>query len=111
MPQADLMYSADLDLDAAAILARVEQVIADHDAGAGACKGRAYPAAVTHHSHVTLRVAMLDKPHRDAAFMSALLADVERAVKALIAQPCAVAVELSFSSPYYATTMHDGATS
>lgn len=110
MPQADLLYSADLDLDAPAILAAVEAVIAAHDAGAGDCKGRAYPASSFHHSHVTLRVAMLDKPHRDDAFMSALLAAIEAEVKVRITQPCACAVELRFVSKHYSTGMHDGAT-
>lgn len=108
MPQADLLYSADLDLDPKAILTRVEQVIAEHDAGAGACKGRAYPAETFQHTHVTLQVSMLDKPHRTAAFMTALLGDIERAVKAQIAHPCALAVQLTFSGPYYSTALHEG---
>ncbi|PTX54062.1 hypothetical protein C8N43_2867 [Litoreibacter ponti] len=109
MPQADLLYSADLTIDAPDILSAVEQVIAARDSGAGACKGRAYPSREFHHSHVTLRVAMLDKPHRDDAFMGDLLRAIEAEVKSHVSQPCALAVELSFSSSHYSTGMHEGA--
>lgn len=108
MPQADLKYSSDLKLDTRAILAKVEAVIATHDDGAGACKGRAYPTAEFHHTHVHLSIRMLEKPHRDEAFMTALLSDLNQSVKTLIPLKCALAIELGFSSAYYITALHDG---
>ena len=39
-----------------AILREVEHIILEHDAGAGATKGRAYPAATYHHAHCKLRL-------------------------------------------------------
>jgi len=100
MPQANLSYSAHIKLDAPAILARAEAVIKAADAGAGSCKGRAYPLAQTHHDHVFLHIRVLDKPHRDAAFMKALLADLHGALDPLIAGPCTFSIELGFQSPY-----------
>lgn len=111
MPQADLLYSADLDLDASAILAAVEATILNHDDGAGACKGRAYPAPGYHHTHVTLRVTMLSKPHRDAAFTSALLNSLEAVLRDRILQPCELALGVEFSGAHYKTGQHKGAAS
>ena len=68
MPHAEMKYSSDLELDSAAILAEIEAIILRHDSGAGACKGRAYPTDEYHHSHVTVSVSLLVKPHRDDAF-------------------------------------------
>lgn len=100
MPQANLSYSAHLTLDAPAILARTEEVIKAADAGAGTCKGRAYPLAQTHHDHVFLHIRVLDKPHRDATFMKALLAELHGALDPMIGTPCAFSIELGFQSPY-----------
>ncbi|MDG1069396.1 MAG: hypothetical protein P8P40_13640 [Sulfitobacter sp.] len=103
MPQADLSYSADLKLDAAAILAAVEETIAARDNTSGACKGRAYPLEQTHHTHVLLRLRMLRKPHRDDAFMQGLLAALQTALEPLIPTPCILGVELGFLEPHYAS--------
>ncbi|MCY4333097.1 MAG: hypothetical protein OXC60_00280 [Litoreibacter sp.] len=109
MPQADLLYSADLDIDSTDILQAVEAVILARDPGAVACRGRAYPASDFHHTHVTLRVTFLPKAHRDAEFMNAMHAEIEAVLKARIHQPCGLAVGLTFTGDYYKTTKHDGA--
>jgi len=103
MPQADLSYSATLPLDAAAILATIEQTIAAYDDSAGACKGRGYPLTDTHHTHVLLRLRMLRKPHRDDAFMQGLLAALQTALKPLVPVPCILGIELGFLEPHYAS--------
>lgn len=100
MPQAELTYSAHLKLDAAALLASAETTIHKADASAGLCKGRALPIAVTHHDHVLLRIRVLEKPHRDAAFMHALLEDLHTTLQPLISSPCELSIELGFQSPY-----------
>ena len=103
MPQADLSYSADLNLDAAEILAKIEAVILDHDSGAGACKGRASRSDVFHHTHLLLRVAILRKPHRDETFRSALVHDLAKLVDAYLPKGTQRAVELNFASDDYLT--------
>lgn len=103
MPHAELKYSADLALDAATILAEIEDTILRHDNGAGACKGRAYPAEVFHHTHVILTLSLLTKPHRDAAFTQALMADVEAVVKARLPAPCHFSFGLDYSTGAYIT--------
>ncbi|QGX97937.1 hypothetical protein EI983_06460 [Roseovarius faecimaris] len=107
MPHAELRYSSDLQIDAAAVLARIEEVIQAHDAGSGACKGRAYPAQVFHHTHCLLTLSLLTKPHRDAAFTHALMADVEAAVKAMIPQSCYFSLGLEYSGATYVTNRHE----
>ncbi|MBU2981840.1 hypothetical protein KO498_08430 [Lentibacter algarum] len=103
MPHADLKYSNDLELDAPQLLAEVEALILRHDDGAGACKGRAYPSKAFHHSHALLEVAVLRKPHRDAAFMNALLDDLTALLQSYLPSGCACSVALNFSSDYYFT--------
>lgn len=109
MPHAELKFSCDLQIDAKAILATIEQTILRHDAGAGECKGRAYPAEHFHHTHLLVTLSLLTKPHRDAAFTSALMADVEQAVKDLIPQPCFFSLALDYSGAHYVTNSHAGA--
>ncbi len=104
MPQADLSYSAHLDIDAAAMLARIEEVIVSRDAGAGACKGRAHPLVQTHHDHALLRVRMLRKPHRDDAFMQTLLTALQDALRPMMPGATILGVEIGFLEPHYAST-------
>ncbi|WP_291730704.1 hypothetical protein [Leisingera sp. F5] len=108
MPHAELKYSSDLEIDAKAILAEIEAVILEHDSGAGACKGRAYPAEQFHHSHIAITVTLLTKPHRDEAFSIALLTDLESRIKARLIQPCEFSLGLSYSAPFYVTNFHAG---
>lgn len=108
MPHAELKYSSDLEIDAKAILAQIEATILEHDAGAGACKGRAYPTDLFRHSHIAISVALLSKPHRDEAFSRALLADLESRIKAQLRQPCEFSLGLSYSTPFYVTNSHSG---
>lgn len=107
MPHAELRYSSDLEIDAAAMLARIEEVIQAHDAGSGECKGRAYPAESFHHTHLLVSLSLLSKPHRDAAFTGALMADVEAAVKAMLPQSCFFSLGLEYSEAYYVTNRHE----
>lgn len=109
MPHAELKYSSDLEIDAGAILAAVEQTIQRHDAGSGECKGRAYPADQFHHTHLILSVSMLTKPHRDKAFTDALMQDIERVVKSKIGQSCYFSFALEYSTSAYVTNWHEGA--
>ncbi len=106
MPHAELKYSDDIRLDSAAILAQIEAIILRHDDGAGACKGRAYPTGAYHHSHVTVSVSLLVKPHRDASFSNALLAELEQKISAMIPTPCEFSFGLQYSSPFYVTRRH-----
>ncbi|NIZ13663.1 hypothetical protein [Phaeobacter sp. HF9A] len=101
MPQADLYYSADLALDGARLLATVETVIQTSDSSAGACKGRAFAVEVTHHRHVLLQVALLEKPHRDSAFLTALQNELARQIAPQLPESCGLGIELRFLSPQY----------
>lgn len=102
MPQADLKYTADLEFDALALFADIEATIARHDSGAGACKARAYPAAVFQHSNLVLELAILRKPHRDAAFRMALVDDLAALIDSYLPSGTERAVELRFSGDDYA---------
>lgn len=106
MPHAELKYSTDLPIDAADILRRIEQVIAEHDPKAGDCKGRAYPAEVYHHSHILIAVSMLSRPYRDAEFTAALRDALEQAIKAMIPVACAFSLGITYSDAAYVTNLH-----
>jgi hypothetical protein len=108
MPHAELKYSSDLNIDAPAMLREIEAVILEHDGGAGECKGRAYPTDLYHHTHIAMSVSLLPKAHRDAAFLQALLDDLEHRLKSRISQPCAFSLGLNFSGAAYVTNMHSG---
>lgn len=103
MPQADLSFSSEISFDASAVLVKIEEVIAAHDATSGACKGRAHALDVTHHTHVLLRLRMLKKPHRDDAFMQTLLATLQTALRPMIPAPCILGIELGFLEHHYAS--------
>jgi hypothetical protein len=103
MPHAELKFSNDLAIDAPAILASIEAVIQNHDAGSGDCKGRAYPAAEFHHTHLIAEISMLPKAHRDAAFMKALTSGLEATIKSHLTQPCFFSLMISFSLQNYVT--------
>lgn len=103
MPHATLEYSADLEIDAAAILAQIEATVLAHDAGAGDTKGRAYAVQSFHHTHCKAEVAILVKPHRDAAFVDALKLDLAAAIANHLPRPCWLSVDVVFSGPGYHT--------
>ena len=103
MPQADLHYSADLSLDTLAMLGTLEKVIAAHDASAGDCKGRALPVRDTHHTHVMVRLRMLEKSHRDDAFMQALLEKLRTALSPMVPADCVLSIEIGFLGRHYSS--------
>ncbi len=106
MPHAELRYSADLTFSMDRLSEAIEMTVLTHDPGAGETKCRAYPATQFHHTHMLVDVAMLPKPHRDKAFLEALRDDLERAIKAQLAQPCAFSLALRLNDEIYITNMH-----
>ncbi|MEP4194918.1 MAG: hypothetical protein ABJL99_04695 [Aliishimia sp.] len=105
MPHAELSYSADLTIDAGAILSEIEAIISSHDDTAGDTKGRAYPADIYHHTHFKATIALLAKPHRNAAFLAALNADLSAAVAKHLPRPCWMSIDLVFSGAGYNTEL------
>ncbi|MEM8578037.1 MAG: hypothetical protein AAGF60_09325 [Pseudomonadota bacterium] len=103
MPHAELKYSAELDIDAGALLREVERILLQRDPGAGDCKGRAYPAAAAHHPNVLLEVSMLPKAHRDDAWLAALQTELAEALRPALPRPCWLSIELRFSGRHYLT--------
>lgn len=103
MPHAELKYSTELEIDPAALLQGIEAILQKHDPGSGDCKGRAYPAPVSHHVHLIAEISLLPKPHRDAVFMEALRADLADFLRAELPRPCWMSLNLSFSGAQYVT--------
>lgn len=103
MPQADLSYSSTVKFDVPAVLAKIEEIIAAHDTSSGACKGRAHPLEITHHDHVLLRLRMLEKSHRDEAFMKGLLSALQDGLRPMIPPPCILGIEIGFLERHYAS--------
>lgn len=109
MPHAELKYSADLEIDAGHVLRLIEERINAHDPKAGACKGRAYPAEIFHHTHLLVEISMLTKPHRDAAFTAEVRDDIEKAIKSGLTQACAFSIGVRYSDENYVTNLFDPA--
>lgn len=107
MPHAEIKFSSDLDLDTQAMLTEIEALILRHDDGAGACKGRAYPTDLFHHSHVNISVSLLVKPHRDRSFSQALLADLDKTLSEMLPGACEFSLGLQYSTEFYVTRRHD----
>lgn len=105
MPHCELHFSDDLEFDAQAMLAEVEAVILRHDPGAGETKGRAYPATHYRHTHLKATVALLSKPHRDAAFVAALQAELTDVLGRDLPRPCWLSIDITFSTPNYHTEL------
>ncbi|MGH1541603.1 MAG: hypothetical protein ACRBHB_14345 [Arenicella sp.] len=106
MPHCELHFSNDLNIDAKAILTKVETIINDHDENAHECKGRAYPASIYHHSHLKVTVSLLSQPHRNETFTKTLMADLETQIKATIPQSCFFSLLVEYSPSYYVTNEH-----
>lgn len=103
MPHCELSFSGNLNIDAKVLLAEIEACILRHDEGAGETKGRAYPAPVFLHTHLKASVALLAKPHRNAAFTAALEKDLMEVISSRLPRPCWLSVDITFSSQTYHT--------
>lgn len=103
MPQLDLKYSADLNLNPTAIFTAMESTIQSLDDSAGICMSRAYPATDYLHQHVYCHVSVLNKAHRDDAFMKRLYENLTHTLATFIPKQCHYAIELEFCSAYYST--------
>ena len=103
MPHAEIKYSTDLSIDAGKILRVIEERINQIDPAAGACKGRAYPAEVFHHSHILIEVSMLTKEHRDDEFTKRVRDALEAAIKQCPRQPCYFSLAINYSDEFYVT--------
>lgn len=103
MPQIDLKYSNNLSLDIKSTVQAIEKLINTTDELSGECKCRAYPATDYLHSHCFLQVMILKKPHRDDAFMKAMLHQLTELLKQNISEDCTVSIELGFLSDYYSS--------
>ena len=103
MPHAEVKYSTDLEFDVQSMLQGIEKVLNDLDPTAGNCKGRAYPAAVFHHTHILVEAHLLAKPHRNAAFTARAIEALEAEVQRHLSQPCEFSLKLIYSPSTYVT--------
>lgn len=104
MPQIDISYSHDLNLDCPKLFETLETVIQNHDESAGACKARAYPVYEYHHQNIVIHISLLAKPHRDDDFMKGLLNSLQKSIEPIVSTNCYYAVDLHFMGPYYVTS-------
>ena len=106
MPHCELKHSHDLDnIKMQDVLKDVEDIVLAHDPGAGQTKGRAFSASISRHTHMLMTLTLLAKPHRDAAFVDALKADLVAAVSAHLPRPCWFSIDISFSTRNYHTEL------
>ena len=103
MPHAEIKYSSDLSIDTDAMFDLIERILNEHDSSSGACKCRAYPTDLFKHTHILFEVSILPKPHRDEAFVQALVIDLEKQLKGMIGQRCYFSLAVEFSGAGYVT--------
>ncbi|MCF6767164.1 hypothetical protein L3V86_02125 [Thiotrichales bacterium 19S11-10] len=104
MPQVELKYSQDLELNIKDIFEKIEVLINQIDSTAGVCKSRAYPTTEYLHPNCYFEILVLRKAHRDKHFMKNLLVHIESVVKPLLPMDCYYSINLNFSSDYYFTS-------
>lgn len=103
MPHVELSYSDNLTLNTSALFDVIESTINQHDATAGACKSRAYPAVQYKHTHLLVTIDLLTKAHRDEAFTQRLLNDLNSAIKKYLPRGCCFSLALNYRGSYYLT--------
>ncbi len=101
MPQIDVKYSNDVDIDLESLFSTIAVSIADLDQHSGECKCRAYPTNTFQTSNVLINISLLKKPHRDEGFMNRLLERLNENCPEFIASKCAFSIQIKFLSPYY----------
>ena len=101
MPQIDLKFSDKLDLNFNELFTKIEKTINTLDSNAGICKCRAYPVKDYNHDHVLLVVFLMQKPHRDKAFMENMLKELDSTLKPYVPKDYSCSIELKFLSDYY----------
>ena len=101
MPHADLYYTLGHDLKAAEVLAKVEDLLRGFDPTASICKGRAHLVEDFHRDHIHLKVSLLPKAHRDAAWAQNLGQILATALKPLAKPGASVTVNLLFDLVHY----------
>ncbi len=105
MPQVDLKYSNNLQLDTTLIFKTIEATIAKLDSAAGACKCRGYSTSEYLHSHLFITIALLQKSHRDDTFIKNLLAELEKALVPILPSSCNYAINFNFLNAHYVTSI------
>ena len=104
MPQVEVKYSQDLQIDTQELFLEIEASIAGIDSKAGPCKSRAFQVSDFLHSHVFVHVSVLRKPYRDTAFMEQLQQVIGALVKSRVPATCYCSVALDFLPEYYFTS-------
>lgn len=101
MPHADLFYTKGHNVKGAEVLAQLEDVLRGFDAGASNCKGRAHLVEDFHHDHIHLKLSLLPKAHRDAAWAQELGSLLAGVLKPLANPGATVTVNLTFDLVHY----------
>ena len=104
MPQVEIRYSSDLsDIHLAELFNKIEQEINLIDDSAGLCKSRAYMSDQFRHSHIFVEILVMNKPHRDQAFMEKLQQKLSQLIIPYVPKNCHYSIKLDFLGQYYLT--------
>lgn len=74
MPQIDIQYSPDLNLEANQVCQALDDAINTVDGPGRDCQIRLLPAKYTNTTHMLISIGLLEKPHRDKAFREKMVA-------------------------------------
>lgn len=110
MPNLDIKYSSDLNIDTKKLFKAVEDTVKAHDASTGGCKARGYPTDQFQYTHCHMELALLTKDNRDDAWTQKLIDALEELLKTELASASsnikegtqtAWGVNVSYASPYF----------
>lgn len=103
MPQVELKYTNNIELDCRLIFSVIEETINNFDSKAGACKSRAYPCRSYLHDHVFVSIKIIPKPYRDNIFCKTLLTKLNQQLSQRLTGDYFYSLLLEFTSDFYIT--------
>ena len=109
MPNADIKYTSDIQIDLKTLMSDIEEIILGLDPTSGACKGRALKVDEYHHSHLNIEIRLFATKHRDSALLNEVINRVDSRAKSLLKKAAHVTVKLEFTPLTYLTGFYDPA--
>jgi hypothetical protein len=101
MPQVDIQYSSEPNLDLDKICTVVNDTIEELDGPGRDCKIRTHTATASSQPSMFINIGLLEKPYRDAAFQKKLIDSVMKNIAPLINSGASLAVNIYFLNNAY----------
>lgn len=100
MPQIDIYYSNDLNINSMALSDVISKTINDFD-GPRDSVIRMYPAAFSNKANVFINIGLLPRSHRDDNYQQQLIKLLQQNIKEHLSQPCYLAINITWLNNHY----------